>query len=86
MLGARRRPRGALLWTTGTTRNTECDIKISGLVLLRHGGVLLLRPLVDFYSGVDTRELAQRRFDWSEIGGDLEALYRSVSEPLAKAA
>jgi glycosyltransferase involved in cell wall biosynthesis len=36
--------------------------------------------------GAKARELAQRRFDWSEIGGDLEALYRSVSEPLAKAA
>lgn len=36
--------------------------------------------------GVKARELAQRRFDWSEIGGSLEALYRSVSEPLAEAA
>jgi len=26
----------------------------SRMVLRRHGGVLLLRPLVDFYSGVDT--------------------------------
>ena len=38
--------RGPLLWTTGTTRNTAyCVIE---------GGVLLLRPLVYFYSGVDT--------------------------------
>ena len=38
--------RGPLLWSTGTTRNTAyCVIE---------GGVLLLRPLVYFYSGVDT--------------------------------
>ena len=39
--------RGPLLWTTGTSRNTAyCVIE---------GGVLLLRPLVYFYSGVDTK-------------------------------
>jgi hypothetical protein len=32
------------------------------------------------------RELARTRFDWSQIGGSLEALYRSVSETLAEAA
>ncbi len=37
--------RGTLLWTTGTTRNTEFFIKSSG--------VLLLRRMVCFYSGVD---------------------------------
>ncbi len=36
--------------------------------------------------GAKARELARSRFDWSEIGGSLEALYRSVSEPLRKAA
>ena len=40
--------RGPLLWTTGTTRNTAyCVIE---------GGVLLLRPLVYFCSGVDSQE------------------------------
>jgi hypothetical protein len=32
---------------------TSCAITSSGLILLRQGGVLLLRPVVDFYSGVD---------------------------------
>ncbi|MDP6737157.1 MAG: hypothetical protein QF732_11780, partial [Nitrospinaceae bacterium] len=38
--------RGSLLWTTGTTRNTACDITSSD--------AFLLRPVVYFYSGVDT--------------------------------
>jgi glycosyltransferase involved in cell wall biosynthesis len=36
--------------------------------------------------GARARALARTRFDWSEIGGSLEALYRSVSEMLSKAA
>jgi hypothetical protein len=36
------------------------------MVLRRHGGVLLLRPLVDFYSGVDNIITARRM-----ISGDV---------------
>jgi len=38
---------------------TSCAITSSGLILLRQGGVLLLRPVVDFYSGVDTYTLIE---------------------------
>ena len=41
--------RGTLLWTTGTTRNTEFFIKSSG--------VLLLWRMVCFYSGVTVPDL-----------------------------
>ena len=40
------KPRGALLWTTGTTRNTSNGLTPTGQVLLR--------PLGQFYSAVDT--------------------------------
>ena len=42
-----RRPRGPLLWTTGTTANAVFYITPSG--------AFLLRPAVYFYSGVDRR-------------------------------
>ena len=43
--------RGALLWTTGTTRNTAHKITSSGLVWLR--------PLVWFCSAVDTEQVCR---------------------------
>jgi glycosyltransferase involved in cell wall biosynthesis len=36
--------------------------------------------------GEAARQLARRRFDWSEIGGSLEELYRTVARQPAKAA
>ena len=66
------------------------------------GAGLVSAPDVDAFSGLIRRaaapdfdlagmggagrELARTRFDWSEIGGGLEALYRSVSQERAEAA
>ena len=66
---ALRRPRGSLLWTTGTTRNAVIRITPSGPDLRRPSGAFLLRPVVYFYTGVDRiarkwfrRPIAAQRF------------------------
>ncbi len=58
---ALRSARGALLWTTGTTPGFKPDCTIYQPTQRGHSGVLLLRPLVYFYSGVDTYQEAREQ-------------------------
>ena len=60
--------RGALLWTTGTTRNVVFCFTPRDLIPRRHSGVLLLRPLVCFYSGVDSRGPGERQQSLRRLG------------------
>ena len=62
---------GSLLWTTGTTRNTEYYIIQSG--------VLLLRPMVYFYSGVDSSPAGRCGTVWGLLDSKFEAGIRSLA-------
>ena len=75
-----RRPRGPLLWTTGTTANAVFCITPSG--------AFLLRPAVYFYSGVDRADLlvigayGHSRVRELVLGGVTRHLLRHMTIPV----